>query len=273
MFILIASYIFYGWWSAPFVLLLAGVSLWSQTMVLVIDRTKTERARKIALAVAVAGDLGALAYFKYTDFFLSSGLDALAHVGVAYNSPLPEITLPVGISFFTFQALTYVVDTYRRRMRPVGWLDACVYISYFPHLVAGPIVRASEFMPQIARRLDPRRIPVGHAYILILGGVFKKVVLSDLLSSRIVDPVFAAPKLHSAPESILADVRLRRPDLLRLQRVHRHRDRHCVAARHPLPAELRRARTPPPRLQRLLAALAHDAVAVAPRLPVHPAGR
>ncbi len=204
VFILIASYIFYGWWSAPFVLLLAGVSLWSQTMVLVIDRTKTERARKIALAVAVAGDLGALAYFKYTDFFLSSGLDALAHVGVAYNSPLPEITLPVGISFFTFQALTYVVDTYRRQMRPVGWLDACVYISYFPHLVAGPIVRASEFMPQIARRLDPRRIPVGHAYILILGGVFKKVVLSDLLSSRIVDPVFAAPKLHSAPESILA---------------------------------------------------------------------
>ena len=77
VFILIASYVFYGWWSAPFVLLLAAVSLWSQAMVLVIDRTATERARKIALAVAVAGDLGALAYFKYTDFFLSSGLDVL----------------------------------------------------------------------------------------------------------------------------------------------------------------------------------------------------
>jgi alginate O-acetyltransferase complex protein AlgI len=204
VFMLIASYVFYGWWSAPFVLLLGGVSLWSQAMVLVMDRTTTERARKWALAVAIGGDLGVLAYFKYTDFFLSSSQNVLGHVGIAYNSALPQITLPVGISFFTFQAITYLVDTYRRQMRPVGWLDACVYISYFPHLVAGPIVRASEFMPQIAHRLDPRRIPVGRAYILILSGVFKKVVLSDILSSRIVDPVFNAPKIHSAPEAILA---------------------------------------------------------------------
>ncbi len=204
IFILIASYVFYGWWSAPFVLLLAAVSLWSQAMVLVIDRTRTESARKWALAVAVLGDLGVLAYFKYTDFFLSSIQTSMIDAGFHTSWALPQITLPVGISFFTFQALTYVVDTYRRQMKPVGWLDACVYISYFPHLVAGPIVRASEFMPQIARRLDPRRVEVGRAYILILGGVFKKVVLSDLLSSRIVDPVFAAPRLHSAPENILA---------------------------------------------------------------------
>ncbi len=204
IFILVASYIFYGWWSAPFVLLLAAVSLWTQGMVLVLDRTTTERARKIALTVGVVGDLGALAYFKYTDFFLSSLQDLLPHVGIAYNSALPDITLPIGISFFTFQAITYLADTYRRQMRPVGWLDALVYISYFPHLVAGPIVRASEFMPQIARRLDPRRIPVGRAYILIIGGVFKKVVLSDIISSHIVDPVFQDPKLHSAPENILA---------------------------------------------------------------------
>ncbi len=200
IFIIIASYVFYGWWSAPFVLLLASVSVWTQLMVLVMDRLETERARKVALTVALLGDLGCLAYFKYTDFFLSS----LQGIDLWGNSALPDITLPVGISFFTFQAITYLVDTYRRQMKPVGWLDALVYISYFPHLVAGPIVRASEFMPQIAHRLDPRRIPVGRAYILILGGVFKKVVLSDILSSHIVDPVFAGPKLHSAPENLLA---------------------------------------------------------------------
>ena len=166
---------------------------------------------------------------------------------------------------------TWSTPTAARCGRWAGW-TRCVYISYFPHLVAGPIVRASEFMPQIARRLDPRRIPVGPRLHPDPGRRVQEggAVRSALEPDR-------RPRVRRAQAALrtgdaAGDVRLRRPDLLRLQRLHRHRHRHRPAAGHPLPAELRRA-VHRHLAARLLAALAHDPVAVPARLPVHPAGR
>jgi D-alanyl-lipoteichoic acid acyltransferase DltB (MBOAT superfamily) len=204
VFIITASYIFYGWWNPRFVLLLLAVTVWNQVMGLTIHRLTEPRARKLALGIAVAGDLGILAYFKYTDFLLVSGENLASSAGIQINQAIWQITLPVGISFFTFQAMSYIIDIYRRRIEPTSWLDFAVYQSFFPHLEAGPIVRASEFLPQLRRRPDPRRVDASLAFFLIMSGLFKKVVLSDLLSQRIVDPVFAAPSLHSGPETLLA---------------------------------------------------------------------
>ena len=197
VFILIASYIFYGWWSAPFVLLLAGVSLWSQAMVLVIDRTTTQRARKIALAVAVAGDLGALAYFKYTDFFLSSGLDVLGHFGVAVQlHAAGDHAAGRGSRSSPSRRLTYVVDIYRRQMRPGGLAGRAVYISFFPHLVAGPDrARRRSSCRRSRSRLDPRRIARGPRLHPDPGRpVQEGGARRAALATPIVDPVFASAR-------------------------------------------------------------------------------
>ena len=98
-----------------------------------------------------------LAWFKYYDFFVTSTTSVFTTVGFDVQLPLRQLILPVGISFITFQALSYVIDTYRRHIEPTSMLDFAVYLSFFPHLVAGPIVRASEFLPQLKERLDPRR--------------------------------------------------------------------------------------------------------------------
>ena len=167
-------------------------------------------------------------------------------------------------------AISYVVDVYHRRFPLASWIDVTLYLSFFPHLVAGPIVRPDELIPQLDVRRDARHVDVVGAGWLILGGLFKKVVIANYLATAIVDQVFNEP----APTRMAGDPRrhrrLRRADLLRLQRLHRHRDRDREAARVPVPAELR------PSLQRaldpgVLAPLAHDAVALAARLPLHPA--
>ena len=120
--------------------------------------------------------------------------------------PLLQVTLPVGISFFTFMGLSYVIDIYRGSLEPSPWLDVAVFVAFFPHLVAGPIVRGSDLLPQIRRahRRDPRRIALPRAAYLIFAGLFKKVVLSSYISSQIVDPVFANPHTHSSLEVLLA---------------------------------------------------------------------
>jgi alginate O-acetyltransferase complex protein AlgI len=110
--------------------------------------------------------------------------------------------LPVGISFFTFMAIAYVVDVYRGDFEVVGWGDTFLYLSFFPHLVAGPIVRPHELIPQLQERRDQRHVDVAGAGWLILGGLFKKVVVSSYLAAQIVDPVFADPAPRSAPDAL-----------------------------------------------------------------------
>ena len=199
-----------------------------------------------------------LAYFKYVGFLIASVVATLDKVGLHVDIRPLEIILPIGISFFTFQAMSYVIDVFREKITPASWLDFAVYLSFFPHLVAGPIVRGAEFLPQLHPPRDPRRLDSSRAFYLIFIGLAKKIVIADFLASHIVDQVFASPGLHSGPGGPVRHLRLRHPDLRRLQRLLRHRHRPRPAARLPLPGELQR---PLHRGQhhRLLAALAHDA--------------
>jgi alginate O-acetyltransferase complex protein AlgI len=142
--------------------------------------------------------------FKYYGFFAQGLARLLGDLGLGMPLPLLSIALPVGVSFFTFQAISYVVDVKRRLVAPAALIDAAVYLSFFPHLVAGPIVRAREFLPQLAAPRDPDRVAVGSGLALIGLGLVKKVVLADYLARAVVDPVFAVPQAYSAPDAWLA---------------------------------------------------------------------
>src|SRR3954447_24864407 len=203
-FILVASYIFYAYANWKFCLLLGGVTLGNQAAAKLIDRTDEERRRKWIVGVAVALDLGVLAVFKYYGFFVQDVGDALDAVHVGLPIPLLTIALPVGVSFFTFQAISYTVDVYRRLIPPAATMDVAIYLSFFSHLVAGPIVRAREFLPQLASPRDPTRVAVGPGVMLIGVGLVKKVVLADFLARSIVDPVFAVPQQYGTPDVLLA---------------------------------------------------------------------
>ncbi len=202
-FMVVASYFFYGWWDWRFVFLLAASTAIAQVGGALIGRS-AGTARRVALWGTLAGLVGLLAWFKYYGF-LGVNLDNLFHsVGLGRPVPLLAITLPVGISFFTFMAISYVVDIHRGVLKPARAIDTAVYLSFFPHLVAGPIVRGTELLPQIRRRRDERHVNYVEACWLISAGLAKKVVLSSYLSTYVVDPVFADPHQHSALEVLFA---------------------------------------------------------------------
>jgi alginate O-acetyltransferase complex protein AlgI len=197
-FIVFASYVFYAGASWRFCLLLGGVTIGNQVFAKLIARTEDQRRRKGLVVGAVVLDLLALGFFKYYSFFVQSVGDALDRFHLGLPLPLITIALPVGISFFTFQAISYVVDVYRRQVEPASTIDVAVYLSFFPHLVAGPIVRAKEFLPQLAAPRDPNRVAVGSGFMLIALGLVKKVVIADFLARQIVDPVFGVPQAYDA---------------------------------------------------------------------------
>ncbi len=203
-FIIAASYVFYGWWDWHFVFLLAGCTIWSYVWSLQIARAAEPTRRKTLLAIAVAGDLALLGYFKYYDFFVSSAHNLAVQVGMGLPLSTREIVLPVGISFFTFMAVSYLVDTYRGDFQPVAFPKFAAYLSFFPHLVAGPIVRAGELVPQMETPRDPRRVDTSRAFYLIATGLFKKVVIANYLATHITDQVFAVPRTHSSAEILVA---------------------------------------------------------------------
>ncbi|MBW3657977.1 MAG: MBOAT family protein [Actinobacteria bacterium] len=204
LFMLAASYVFYAAWDWRYLGLIAGSTVVNQAVAVAMGRRDDERVRKQLLAVGVAANLGLLAWFKYYGFFVSSARNALGEFGITPPLPLLEIVLPVGISFFTFQAMSYVIDVYRRQVAVAPWLDTFLYLAFFPQLVAGPIVRGSEFLPQLREPRDPRAIPAARAFGLILGGLFKKVVIANVLATTLVDPVFATPSAHGSLETLLA---------------------------------------------------------------------
>jgi alginate O-acetyltransferase complex protein AlgI len=204
-FILLASYVFYAAANWRFCLLLGGITLWNQGAAALIHRSgDDDRRRRLICAGAVAGDLLALGAFKYYGFFTQDIDRALNGAGLGLPLPLLTIALPVGVSFFTFQAISYTVDVKRRLIEPATLLDAAIYLSFFPHLVAGPIVRAREFLPQLASPRDPTRVAVSSGLALIALGLVKKVVLADYLARSIVDQVFAVPQAYGAPDALLA---------------------------------------------------------------------
>jgi alginate O-acetyltransferase complex protein AlgI len=200
-FIIVASYVFYGYASWKFCLLLGGVTIGNQVAAKLIGRTQHETTRRWILGAAVALDLLVLGVFKYYGFFIENADRAL---GGTMPLPLLTIGLPVGVSFFTFQAISYVVDVKRRLVEPASTVDVAIYLSFFPHLVAGPIVRAREFLPQLQEPRDPNKVAVGSGIALIGIGLVKKLAIADTLARVVVDPVFAVPDQYSAPDLWLA---------------------------------------------------------------------
>jgi D-alanyl-lipoteichoic acid acyltransferase DltB (MBOAT superfamily) len=201
-----ASYVFYGWWNWRYVFLLAGVSAIAQLAGMAVSRQEDQRRRMRAMAVGVAATIAPLLYFKYYGFFTVNAANAGSALGLHLAPPLIQVVLPIGVSFYTFMAISYVVDIYRRRFEVASWSDVFLYLSFFPHLVAGPIVRPNELIPQIDVRHDPRNIDVVGAGWLILGGLFKKIVIANYLAGAIVDPVFGDPSRHSGLEALVGIV-------------------------------------------------------------------
>jgi len=202
-FVLAASWFFYGSWDWRFIALIALSTGGNQAFAVLVHRFPEGPARRWAVRAAVAANLGVLGWFKYTGFLADSGTSLLRAFGFDVSPPDVRIVLPIGISFITFQALSYVIDVGRGKLAPTSLLDFAVYLSFFPHVVAGPIVRASEFLPQLRQRPDPRKVDVGPAFWLIAAGLFKKVVVASFLADRIVDPLFSSPEQHGGVEALV----------------------------------------------------------------------
>jgi alginate O-acetyltransferase complex protein AlgI len=202
--LVVASYYFYAQWDWRFCFLLAASSAISYVAGLLIDAAQEDRTRKAIVTVGVALHLTILGVFKYLDFLIGSANQLARMLGLQHELPFFEVLLPVGISFFTFHGISYITDVYRRDVAVCrSPLDMALYMSFFPQLVAGPIVRASYFLPQLA---EPSRepIPVAAALMLIAGGMVKKVLIANYLATGLVDPVFAAPDQYGGPDLLLA---------------------------------------------------------------------
>jgi len=199
-----ASYFFYAQWDWRFCFLLAGSTAISFVCGLSIGGSRNPVTRRRVLIVGVTLHLLILGIFKYLDFLVGSA-NQLAHLlGLQHELPFVEILLPVGISFFTFHGISYVTDVYRGDVDVCrSPLDMALYMSFFPQLVAGPIVRAAYFLPQLARPSN-EPIPVAAALLLILGGMVKKVIIANYLATGLVDPVFAAPDQYGGLDLLLA---------------------------------------------------------------------
>ena len=191
--LLAASFYFYASWNAWLALLVVGSTTLDYILARAIEAVRAPRGRRALVAVSVTANLGLLAYFKYANFFLGSLEEVLRRCGAAASFPALSVVLPVGISFYTFEAINYVVDVYRGRVRAERNLaHFMLFILFFPHLVAGPIVRARDFLPQVRRRhrWDWARVQLGARLFLL--GLFKKWVIADRMA-LFADPVFADP--------------------------------------------------------------------------------
>ncbi len=200
-FLFFASLFFYYKTSGTFTLLLASAVVANFGIGLMLDAARKQWARSTWLVVGLIVDLGVLCYFKYAYFLV----DVVNDLWGASYQIADVIMLPVGISFYTFQCISYQMDIYRRRIRPErNILDYGFYVSFFPQLVAGPIVRANEFMHQLHRRAVVSRRIFGMAVFWIVNGMAKKIILSDYIAVNFIDRVFENPTMHSGFENLLA---------------------------------------------------------------------
>lgn len=204
--LLIASWVFYGAWDWRFVALLIGSALlnWGSAELIWYNREAPARWRRAIMIAGVAGNLLILGFFKYYGFFIEQLGDVLRHFGYARDLPLMQVVLPVGISFFTFQGMSYLADVHAERLAPAKLLDVTLLMSFFPHLVAGPIVRGSDLLPQFEDSPRLTRDMASIGLVLIVWGLFKKAVVASELSTGLVDPVFFDPASHSQLDLIAA---------------------------------------------------------------------
>ncbi|MBQ6604997.1 MAG: MBOAT family protein [Tidjanibacter sp.] len=199
LYLTLFSLFFYYKTGGIYFLLILLMSLTDYTISLFLTTTKEQKHRKWLVTTSVVFDLGVLCYFKYTGL-LGEMLSALTDGNISFG----DIFLPVGISFFTFQSLSYVIDVYRGDIEPAkSWSDYLFYLCFFPQLVAGPIVRAKDFLPQIHQPTLVTRQMMGRALFLILIGLIKKAVISDYISVNYVDRIFDAPLLYSGFENLM----------------------------------------------------------------------
>jgi len=204
LFIVSASWFFYAYWDWRFLGLLILYTVVNYGLSVGSFRSGDPPKRRW-VAAAIAFNLLLLGVFKYYNFFTLSTYQVCHWVGVPCSLPLISIALPIGISFFTFQAMSYVVDVHRGIIQPAdSLLDFAIYKAFFPQLVAGPIIRAAHYLPQFYHIQGVNRIDVGRAAVLILGGLFKKVVVANYIGVHVVDPVFENPAAFSGPDSLLA---------------------------------------------------------------------
>jgi len=198
------SLLFYGAWDWRFLLLLLGSAALDYSVGLGLGRAVAPRVRKSLLALSLTGQLGLLGFFKYYNFFVESGSAFLRWLGIPASDYTLAIILPAGISFYTFQTLSYTIDVYRKTLQPVrSPLDFALFVSFFPQLVAGPIVRASEFLPQLAAKRTFRDVDVRACLTLFLIGFIKKGLVSDTIAP-VIEPVFAAPGAFTASSTWLS---------------------------------------------------------------------
>ncbi len=198
IFLLVASYVFYGWWDFRFLGLIAFSSILDFFIGLFVFQTSKSAAKKIFLLVSITTNIGLLGIFKYYNFFIESWIDAWSYFGYNMSSNTLKIILPVGISFYTFQTLSYTIDIYRGRIQPTKDIIAfSAFICFFPQLVAGPIERAYNLLPQfLNRRIFQYEKAIDGAF-QILWGLFKKVVIADNCAF-FVNKVFDSPDIYSS---------------------------------------------------------------------------
>nr|MDK2851489.1 alginate O-acetyltransferase complex protein AlgI [Candidatus Cloacimonadota bacterium] len=198
-YLLLVSLYFYYKTSGSFVLLLLITAAINFALGSAIFRAKSVSQKRFWLILSIVWNLGSLGYFKYTNFII----DTINHL-FGGSLPMMDIFLPVGISFFTFQTWSYTLDIYFKKIEPItSFRDFAFFVSFFPQLVAGPIVRASYFIPQIHKKLHLDEDTIARAMILIFAGLLKKGVIADYLSINFVDRVFESPALFSGVENLI----------------------------------------------------------------------
>ena len=206
VFLLFSSYLFYAWWDWRFLFLIIFSSIVDFVVGGQIVKAKTKSAKRTLLIISLLTNLGLLAYFKYANFFIDSFINSFNFLGGNLDLFALQIILPVGISFYTFQTLSYTIDIYRGRLQPVKeWLPFFTFVAFFPQLVAGPIERASHLLPQFYKKyeFDYQRVKSG--LLLALFGLFKKMVIADRLAV-LVNQVYNNPTDYSGYELIIATV-------------------------------------------------------------------
>ncbi len=204
--IIVASYAFYAWWDWRFLALIAFSTLVDYVIGNTLKSTQVTRRRQLLLATSLIFNLGLLGFFKYFNFFIESWIDAWSMFGITMQASTLSIILPVGISFYTFQTLSYTIDVYRNKLEPSHSLvQFAAYVSFFPQLVAGPIERASNLLPQFQKlRVFDSQFAMSGIY-LIVWGLFKKVVVADNCAF-FVNQIFDAPQGYSSMELFLGAI-------------------------------------------------------------------
>jgi alginate O-acetyltransferase complex protein AlgI len=203
IFLLGCSYVFYGYWDWRFLSLILMSTMLDYFVGLAIHRTDDRTRRNRLLFLSVAGNLTLLGVFKYYNFFVDSFADLASVFGLHLDFAHLNVLLPVGISFYTFQTLSYTIDIYRGRMEPTkSFQNFALFVAFFPQLVAGPIERAAHLLPQIERKPDATWDDFSEGFALVTMGMFRKVMIGDTCG-RIVDQIFADPSLYSSGELLM----------------------------------------------------------------------